>query len=70
MLPEIRQLKAALSKAVFLWCPGKGSHTFWAHPNLPGEEVTLSGNDGEDARPYQIKDVRNALRKLEKTYDV
>jgi len=66
MPPKIRQLKAALSKAGFLWRPGKGSHTFWVYPNLPGEEVTLSGNNGEDTKPYQIKDVRNALRKLGK----
>ncbi len=67
MPPKIRQLKATLSKAGFRWRPGKGSHTFWAHLSLPpGEEVTLSGNDGEDAKPYQIKDVRNALRKLGK----
>jgi len=64
MPPKIKKLKGALSKAGFRWRPGKGSHTFWAHPNLPGEEVTISGKDGEDAKPYQIKDVQNALRKL------
>jgi hypothetical protein len=26
--------------------------------------VTLSGNDGRDARPYQIEDVQDALREL------
>lgn len=64
MPPKIRKLKAALSKAGFRWRPGKGSHTFWAHPNLPGEEVTLAGKDGDDAKLYQIKDVRDVLRKL------
>ena len=64
MPPKIRKLKAALSKVGFRVRPGKGSHTFWVHPNLPGEEVTISGHDGDDAKPYQIKDVRDALRKL------
>ncbi len=31
---KIRQLKATLAKVGFRWRPGKGSHTFWAHPNL------------------------------------
>ncbi|HEX4204515.1 MAG TPA: type II toxin-antitoxin system HicA family toxin [Ktedonobacteraceae bacterium] len=60
---KVRELKAALSKAGFVWRPGKGSHTFWAHPDLP-DEVTLSGKDGEDAKAYQVRDVRNALSKL------
>ena len=64
MPPKIKKLKAALAKAGFRWRPGKGSHTFWAHPHLPGEEITLSGNNGDDAKPYQIKDVRDALKKL------
>lgn len=37
--------------------PGKGSHTVWEHPLAP-ETLTLSGNDGDDAKPYQEKDVR------------
>ncbi len=64
---KIRKLKAALANAGFRWRPGKGSHTFWAHQDLPGDEVTISGKDGDDAKPYQIKDVRNALRKLGKS---
>ncbi|MGA7933236.1 MAG: type II toxin-antitoxin system HicA family toxin [Kovacikia sp.] len=31
---------------------GKGSHTKWLHPLYPGR-VTLSGKDGNDAKPYQ-----------------
>ncbi|MBE3559556.1 MAG: type II toxin-antitoxin system HicA family toxin [Ktedonobacteraceae bacterium] len=61
---KVRQLKAQLAKAGFSWRPGKGSHTVWTHPALPELELTLSGNDGNDAKPYQIKDVRNALRLL------
>ncbi len=62
---KIRKLKSMLSKAGFVWRPGKGSHTVWIHTALPGEEITLAGRDGDDAKPYQVKDVRNILRRLE-----
>lgn len=61
---KIRELKAMLRKAGFSSRPGKGSHTVWIHPALPRDELTLSGGDGNDARLYQEKDVREMLRKL------
>jgi predicted RNA binding protein YcfA (HicA-like mRNA interferase family) len=64
MPPKIRQLKASLTKAGFSWRPGKGSHTVWTHPALPKLEITLSGKDGNDAKPYQVKDVQDALKQL------
>jgi predicted RNA binding protein YcfA (HicA-like mRNA interferase family) len=64
MPKKIRELKAMLRKAGFSSHPGKGSHTVWIHPALPRDELTLSGGDGNDARPYQEKDVREMLRKL------
>jgi len=64
MPPKIRKLKADLSKAGFLVRPGKGSHTVWTHPILSEIEVTLSGKDGNDAKPYQVRDVQNALKEL------
>jgi predicted RNA binding protein YcfA (HicA-like mRNA interferase family) len=64
MPPKIRQLKAKLSKTGFSFRPGKGSHTVWTHPKLPKDEITLSGNDGNDAKPYQVKDVENIIKKL------
>jgi len=36
----------------------------WIHPALSKDELTLSGGDGNDAKPYQEKDVREILRKL------
>jgi predicted RNA binding protein YcfA (HicA-like mRNA interferase family) len=63
---KVRQLKSSLSKAGFYLRPGKGSHTVWKHALLPGAEITISGKDGDDAKPYQVKDVRNALRDLER----
>jgi predicted RNA binding protein YcfA (HicA-like mRNA interferase family) len=63
---KIKKLKAALSKAGFYFLAAKGSHTKWRHPNLPSVTLTLSGKDGDDAKPYQIDDVQNALKILGK----
>ncbi len=64
MPKKIRELKSLLLQAGFTNRPGKGSHTNWFHPLLPGR-VTLSGKDGNDAKPYQEKDVNNALQRIE-----
>jgi predicted RNA binding protein YcfA (HicA-like mRNA interferase family) len=64
MPTKIRELKAMLRKAGFEQRAGRGSHTVWSHPDLP-EKVVLSGQDGNDAKPYQVKDVLTALKKLE-----
>jgi predicted RNA binding protein YcfA (HicA-like mRNA interferase family) len=68
MPKKIRELKAMLLKAGFLYRPGKGSHTFWVHTALT-ERITLSGADGDDAQPYQVKDVQRILRKLREMQD-
>jgi hypothetical protein len=59
---KIRQLKADLRNAGFVELKGrgKGSHTVWEHPALAGA-LTLSGNDGDDARPYQERNVQQAI---------
>jgi predicted RNA binding protein YcfA (HicA-like mRNA interferase family) len=66
MPPKIRELKAKLSKAGFTIRKGKGSHTIWKHSALPGVTVTVSGKDGNDAKPYLIEEVQDALGKLER----
>ena len=63
MPKKIRELKSLLKKAGFIDEPGKGSHTKWSHPLL-SDKVTLSGKDSNDAKPYQEKDVNNALKQL------
>lgn len=65
MPKKIRELKSLLLKAGFTYASGKGSHTNWFHPLLPGK-ITLSGKDGADTKPYQEKDVNNALQRLRK----
>jgi predicted RNA binding protein YcfA (HicA-like mRNA interferase family) len=61
---KIRELRADLRKAGYRQVKGggKGSHTKWRHPLVPGS-VTVAGNDGDDAKRYQEDDVREALRK-------
>jgi predicted RNA binding protein YcfA (HicA-like mRNA interferase family) len=60
---KVRQLKADLRKAGCVWRPGKGSHTVWGHPLVP-DTITLAGKDGDDARDYQERDVRDLLDKV------
>jgi predicted RNA binding protein YcfA (HicA-like mRNA interferase family) len=66
MPKKIRQLKAMLRQAGWLQDSGggKGSHTTGMHPRVE-RKVTLSGNDGQDAKRYQEKDVGDAVREAE-----
>jgi predicted RNA binding protein YcfA (HicA-like mRNA interferase family) len=60
---KIRQLIADLENAGFVVAAGgKGSHRKFRHPKFLGS-VILSGKDGDDAHPYQEKQVRNAVRR-------
>ena len=65
MPKKVRDLKAMLRKAGFRWRPGKGSHTIWEHP-LASKAVTLSGNDGRDARRYQEVEVAERLAEVDR----
>jgi len=44
---------------------GKGSHRKLVHPRYRGA-VTLSGQLGDDAKPYQEKQVRRAIEEVQK----
>jgi len=57
---KIRELVRDLKKAGFVDRGGKGSHRNFVHPNVT-KPVTISGNDGDDARDYQEKAVRIAI---------
>jgi predicted RNA binding protein YcfA (HicA-like mRNA interferase family) len=67
MPKKIRELKAMLKKAGFRWRPAKGNHTVWTHHNWPGRKITISGNDGNDAKKYLEKDVFDAIREVERS---
>jgi hypothetical protein len=63
---KIRQLKADLRRLGFSedTVGGKGSHSKWTHPLLPGITIILSGRDGDDAHHYQERAVRDAQDQL------
>ena len=67
---KIRELKRTLREAGFQRRPkrGKGSHTWWTHPDVPGLAVNLSGGDDDDAKPYQEDEVREAVRRAKETW--
>jgi predicted RNA binding protein YcfA (HicA-like mRNA interferase family) len=66
MPPKIRQLKATLSKAGFVSRSAKGSHTYWEHSQNPDLYITISGNDGDDAEKYQVRDVKKIIKEAER----
>ncbi len=57
---KVRELIADLEKAGFVNRGGKGSHRNYTHPK--GLRVTISGGLGDDAKHYQERDVRRALK--------
>ena len=61
---KLRELIQALLKTGFYQIPGgKGSHRKYTHQRYPGA-VTLSGKDGDDAKPYQEKQVKQAIEEV------
>ncbi|WP_417912475.1 type II toxin-antitoxin system HicA family toxin [Candidatus Electronema sp. TJ] len=62
MPKKIRELVEELQKNGFADRGGKGSHRNFMHPQ--GIKITLSGKSGDDAKPYQEKDVKLALSKV------
>jgi predicted RNA binding protein YcfA (HicA-like mRNA interferase family) len=64
---KIRELVEDLRSAGFTLVPGggKGSHRKFTHANYAGA-VTLSGQDGEDAKNYQEKQVKRAIEEVER----
>ena len=63
---EIRPLVSDLDLAGFeLVSGGKGSHRKFRHAQYSGS-VIFSRKDGDDAKHYQEKQVRNAIREVTK----
>jgi predicted RNA binding protein YcfA (HicA-like mRNA interferase family) len=65
MPKKIRELKQQLRRAGFRELPGKGSHTNWLHRLFTGK-ITIAGKDGTDAKPYQEREVQQALDEVER----
>jgi predicted RNA binding protein YcfA (HicA-like mRNA interferase family) len=56
---KIRELIRDLERAGFTNRGGKGSHRNFEHPR--GLRTTLSGNLGDDAKPYQEREVKRII---------
>jgi predicted RNA binding protein YcfA (HicA-like mRNA interferase family) len=62
---KVRELVSDLLQAGFAVRSGKGSHRNFVH-QLSSKIVTISGNDGDDAKHYQEKAVKLALAEIKK----
>jgi predicted RNA binding protein YcfA (HicA-like mRNA interferase family) len=56
---KIRELIRDLAKAGFVVRGGKGSHRTFKHAK--GVLITISGNTGDDAKPYQERGVARVI---------
>jgi len=61
---KIRELIRILEKAGFVDRGGKGSHRNFTHSC--GVKITLSGNESDDAKHYQERDVKRALQEAKR----
>ena len=63
---KLRELIQDLKGAGFYEIPGggKGSHRKFTHVKYVGA-VTISGKDGDDAKHYQERQVKQALEKVQ-----
>ena len=64
MPQKIRALIQQLEKAQFINRGGKGSHRNYEHPK--GMRVTISGKLGDDAKPYQEKEVKRRIEESQR----
>ncbi len=64
---KIKALKTSLSKAGFIRLKnrGKGSHTIWRHKNNH-INIVCSGKDSKEAKYYQVKALKVAIKQIEK----
>lgn len=60
---KIRDLIGDLERAGFVNRGGKGSHRNYEHRK--GLRVTLSGQLGDDAKPYQEREVKKRIEEVQ-----
>ena len=61
---KVAALVRDLERAGFVSRGGRGSHRNYRHPK--GQRMTISGGLGDDAKPYQEREVR---RKIEESQE-
>lgn len=64
MPPKIRELARDLERDGFVNRGGKGSHRNYEHP--AGHRLTLSGQPGDDAKSYQVREVRKTIEEAKR----
>jgi predicted RNA binding protein YcfA (HicA-like mRNA interferase family) len=64
---KVRELIRELERAGFVNRGGRGSHRNYEHPT--GARATISGQEGDDAKPYQEREVRRAIAESETSVD-
>jgi hypothetical protein len=55
------QIRNDYRAAGFIEREGKGDHTVFSYPGLP-KNFAVDGSNGADAKPYDERDLREALR--------
>jgi predicted RNA binding protein YcfA (HicA-like mRNA interferase family) len=55
----VRELERDLARAGFAKTAARGSHRRWRHAR--GVAVIISGKGGDDAKPYQEREVAEAI---------
>jgi predicted RNA binding protein YcfA (HicA-like mRNA interferase family) len=61
---KVRELISDLKRAGFVDRGGKGGHRNLVHAKVK-KPVTISGNEGDDAKSYQEKAVRLAIEEAQ-----
>ncbi|MGH9855960.1 MAG: type II toxin-antitoxin system HicA family toxin [Blastocatellia bacterium] len=59
---KIRELIKELEEVGFVNRGGKGSHRNYEHPK--GVRITISGQLGDDAKPYQEREVKKKIQEV------
>jgi predicted RNA binding protein YcfA (HicA-like mRNA interferase family) len=59
---KIRELIKDLERAGFVTRGGKGDHRNFEHSK--GLRVTISGQPGDDAKPYQERELRKKIQEF------
>jgi predicted RNA binding protein YcfA (HicA-like mRNA interferase family) len=65
MPPKIQQLIKDLERPGFVNRGSKGSHRNFVHPKVT-RPITISGNLGDDALPYQERNAKKAIEEPKK----
>ena len=60
---KIRELISDLEKMGFVNRGGKGSHRNYEHSK--GAHLTISGQLGDDAKPYQEREVKRKIQEVQ-----